>query len=95
MTADSDLVTISLAIAFVAVGLAQIMSMIRLFVGPDRGDRILALDTMVINAIGLIVLLGISHGSQIYFEAAMIIAMLGFVSTVAYTRFVLRGDIIE
>ena len=58
-------------------------------------DRILALDTMVVNAIGLIVLIGIAQGTQTYFEASMIIAMLGFVSTVAYARFVLRGDIIE
>ena len=50
---------------------------------------------MVVNAIGLIVLLGIAQGTSIYFEASMIIAMLGFVSTVAYARFVLRGDIIE
>jgi multicomponent K+:H+ antiporter subunit F len=82
-------------VAFVAVALSQIMAMIRLVIGPDTGDRILALDTMVVNAIGIIVLLGISLGIQIYFEAALIIAMLGFVSTVAYARFVLRGDIIE
>ena len=50
---------------------------------------------MVINAIGLIVLLGIWQGTQLYFEATLIIAMLGFVSTVALARFVLRGDIIE
>jgi multicomponent K+:H+ antiporter subunit F len=86
---------LSLIVAFVAVGLAQILAMIRLVLGPDRGDRILALDTMVINAIGLIVLIGVAQGTQIYFEASMIIAMLGFVSTVAYARFVLRGDIIE
>jgi multicomponent K+:H+ antiporter subunit F len=71
------------------------MAMVRLVIGPGAGDRILALDTMVINAIGLIVLLGIAQGTTVYFEAAMIIAMLGFVSTVAYARFVLRGDIIE
>ena len=59
------------------------------------GDRILALDTMVVNAIGLIVLMGLAQGTRIYFEASLIIAMLGFVSTVAYARFVLRGDIIE
>lgn len=81
--------------AFVTIGLAQIMAMIRLWIGPSTGDRILALDTMFLNAIGLIVMLGIRQGTQIYFEAAMIIAMLGFVSTVAYARFVLRGDIIE
>jgi multicomponent K+:H+ antiporter subunit F len=71
------------------------MAMLRLVIGPNAGDRILALDTMVVNAIGIIVLLGISQGTRLYFEAAMIIAMLGFVSTVAYARFVLRGDIIE
>ncbi|MEX0970734.1 MAG: K+/H+ antiporter subunit F [Paracoccaceae bacterium] len=81
--------------AFGIVALAQIMALIRLWIGPDNGDRILALDTMFINALGLIVLLGIAYGTQIYFEAALIIAMLGFVSTVAYARFVLRGDIIE
>ncbi|WP_420911446.1 K+/H+ antiporter subunit F [Sulfitobacter noctilucae] len=86
---------ITFIIAFVAAAAAQIMSMIRLVIGPSVGDRILALDTMVVNAIGLIVLLGIAQGSRIYFEVTLIIAMLGFVSTVAYARFVLRGDIIE
>ena len=86
---------IALYVAIGAVGLAQVLAMVRLLRGPHVGDRILALDTMVINAIGLIVLSGITFGTQIYFESAMIIAMLGFVSTVALCRFVLRGDIIE
>ena len=90
-----DFMNICLVIAFVSLALGQIMAMIRLVKGPSTGDRILALDTMVIYAIGLIVLLGISQGFRIYFEASMIIAMLGFVSTVALARFVLRGDIIE
>jgi len=85
----------ALAIAFAAVAISQIMAMFRLVIGPGSGDRILALDTMVVNAIGLIVLLGISQGTRLYFEASLIIAMLGFVSTVAYARFILRGDIIE
>lgn len=95
MSLAVNLLDIALIVAFVSVALAQIMAMIRLVIGPDTGDRILALDTMVVNAIGLIILLGISQGTQIYFEGSMIIAMLGFVSTVAYARFVLRGDIIE
>lgn len=86
---------LALIIAFITLGLAQIMSMVRLVIGPHTSDRILALDTMVVNAIGLIVLLGIAQGTRIYFEVSLIIAMLGFVSTVAYARFVLRGDIIE
>ena len=95
MTWAETLMQTSLAIAFVAVALSQALSMLRLVMGPSVGDRILALDTMVVNAIGLIVLLGIAQGTAIYFEVALIIAMLGFVSTVAYARFLLRGDIIE
>ena len=82
-------------IAFVALALGQILSMVRLVLGPTQGDRILALDTMVINALGLVILLGIHQGAQIYFEVSLLIAMLGFVSTVALARFLLRGDIIE
>jgi multicomponent K+:H+ antiporter subunit F len=95
MTMAEQMMTWTLYAAFATVALAQIMAMIRLWVGPATADRILALDTMFINAIGIIVLLGIAQGTQIYFEAALIIAMLGFVSSVAYARFVLRGDIIE
>ena len=95
MTLATEIMGWAVVIAFVMVGLSQIMAMIRLWMGPSTGDRILALDTMFINAIGLIVLLGIYQGTQVYFEAALIIAMLGFVSTVAYAQFVLRGDIIE
>jgi multicomponent K+:H+ antiporter subunit F len=90
-----DPLSLTMIFAFGVLGLAQIMAMIRLVIGPGIGDRILALDTMVVNAIGLIVLLGMWQGTQIYFKVTLIIAMLGFVSTVAYARFVLRGDIIE
>ncbi|MFK7881559.1 K+/H+ antiporter subunit F [Roseobacter sp.] len=95
MSFATDLMNLALILAFVVLAIAQVLSMIRLIMGPTTGDRILALDTMVVNAIGLIVLLGIAQGVRVYFEASMIIAMLGFVSTVAYARFVLRGDIIE
>ena len=95
MTLIANLMGIALVLAFVIVAVSQIMAMVRLWIGPNSGDRILALDTMVINAIGLIILLGIYQGTRIYFEATLIIAMLGFVSTVALARFVLRGDVIE
>jgi multicomponent K+:H+ antiporter subunit F len=85
----------ALGIAFTALGLALGMNLWRLFKGPDVADRILALDTMVINAIGIIVLAGIANGSGTSFEAALLLAMVGFVGTVAYCKFLLRGDIIE
>ncbi|WP_397544096.1 K+/H+ antiporter subunit F [Roseovarius salis] len=80
---------------FAAVGLSQLLALWRLLIGPGMGDRILALDTLSINAVALIVLYGIAMKTPIYFEAAMLIAMLGFVSTVAYARFILRRDVIE
>lgn len=89
------MIDIALYITIGCVGLAQVLAMVRLLKGPGTGDRILALDTMVINAIGLIILMGLVWGTKVYFESAIIIAMLGFVSTVAIARFVLRGDIIE
>ena len=74
---------------------ALLLDLWRIATGPDAADRILALDTMVINVIALLVLYGIWRGTAVYFEAAMLVAMVGFVSTVAYCRFLLRGDIIE
>lgn len=95
MIEAENLLQWAIFVGYGAVALAQLGAMIRLIIGPNVADRILALDTMVLNAIGLIVLLGIDNGTAIYFEAALIFAMLGFVSTVAYARFILRGDIIE
>ncbi len=95
MTSVEGFHDIALMIALFTLALGQILCMVRLVIGPTTGDRILALDTMVINALGLVVVLGISQGIEVYFEVALLIAMLGFVSTVALARFILRGDIIE
>ena len=89
------MMTAALLFAFGCYGAGLLMTLWRLVRGPDSADRILALDTTVINMIALLVLYGIWRGTAIYFEAAMLVAMVGFVSTVAYCRFVLRGDIIE
>ncbi|WP_425405259.1 K+/H+ antiporter subunit F [Hwanghaeella sp.] len=85
----------ALIFALACFGLALLMNLYRVVKAPGVGDRILALDTMVINSIALLGLYGILQGSAIYFEASMLLAMTGFISTVAYTRFLLRGDIIE
>ena len=85
----------ALTIAFGLFVLALLLNLYRLLRGPTLPDRALALDTMYINTIGLIVLYGISSDSKLYFEAAMLIALIGFVSTVAVAKYVTRGDIIE
>lgn len=88
---------IEYAIQFCAgcFSLALVFNLWRIAQGPGVVDRILALDTMVVNAIALLTLYGLSQGTAIYFEVSMLIAMVGFVSTVAYCRFILRGNIIE
>lgn len=85
----------ALLFAFACYGLALLMNIYRILQAPGPGDRILALDTLVVNAIALLALFGILKGTTVYFEASMIIAMTGFISTVSFTRFMLRGDIIE
>lgn len=89
------MIAYALIFAFVCFSLALLLTAFRLAKGPTLADRILALDTLVINCIALLVLYGIYSDSVAYFEAAILIAMMGFVSTVAYCRFILRGDIIE
>jgi len=89
------MITYALTFGFAALGLALALNLWRLIKGPGVTDRILALDTMVINVIGVIVLAGIANGSGTTFEAALLLAMVGFVGTVAYAKFLLRGDIIE
>jgi multicomponent K+:H+ antiporter subunit F len=85
----------AIVIATVLVCISLILNLWRLFKGPSRPDRILALDTMYINSIALIILFGISSGTTLYFESALLIAMLGFVSTAAMCKYILRGDLIE
>ena len=84
-------ITVSLG----AVGLALILATWRLVRGPDLPDRILALDTLYISAVALLVLAGIAWRTQIYFEAALLIALMGFVGTVAFALYVARGNVIR
>ena len=89
------MIAAALAFAFGCVALALALNLFRLLTGPTTSDRILALDTMVINTIALIILFCVSEQSATYFEAALLLAMVGFVGTVAYCKFILRGDIVE
>jgi multicomponent K+:H+ antiporter subunit F len=74
---------------------ALLLNAWRLLRGPGLPDRILALDTLYINTLALLILLGVYLGTDLYFEAALVIAMLGFVGTVVLSKFLLRGDIAE
>ena len=86
---------LALQIAFTLIGLSLLMNIVRLIRGPSLPDRILTLDTIYINSLALLIMLGLWHNTAFYFEAALLIAMLGFIGTVAAAKFLLRGDIIE
>ena len=89
------MITYALGFALVCFGLGLILNLWRLAIGPSMADRILALDTMVVNVIAIIVLNGIVTGQGINFEAAMLFALTGFVGTVAFCKYLLRGSVIE
>lgn len=84
---------IPIALTLFAIGV--LLNLYRLAKGPDITDRVLALDTLMINSIALIVLADIQMQLGIIFEAALLIALMGFVGTVAMTKYLLRGDVIE
>jgi multicomponent K+:H+ antiporter subunit F len=85
----------ALTFMFICIALAFALNLWRLFTAPTVTDRIVTLDTMTINAIALVVLYGIRAESGLYLEAAVLLALTGFVGTVAYCKYLLRGSIIE
>lgn len=89
------MIALAIPVAFALMALALLLNLWRVVRGPDLPDRILALDTLYVNSIALLVLFGIYLDTMIYFEAALLIAMMGFVGTVAIVKYLLRGDIIE
>ncbi|MGM0536855.1 MAG: K+/H+ antiporter subunit F [Pseudomonadota bacterium] len=89
------MIAIVIPIAMALFAVAALLNLYRLAIGPDIVDRILALDTLMINSIALIVLSDIWMGLGMLFELALLIALMGFVSTVAMSKYLLRGDVIE
>lgn len=89
------MISYALAFGFVAVSAALVMNLWRLAAGPTVMDRVVAVDTMVVNIIAMIILYGIWVRTTLYFESALLLAMFSFISTVACCRFLLRGDVIE
>jgi multicomponent K+:H+ antiporter subunit F len=75
--------------------LAMLLALTRMFIGPAAQDRVLALDTLYINGMVTLLLLGIRYSSTVYFDMALLIALFGFVSTIALAKFLLRGEVIE
>ena len=85
----------ALKAALFLLAVAMLCAVARLLVGPTAQDRIMALDCLYINGMLMMLVLGIVYASNVYFEAAMLIALFGFVSSTALAKFLLRGEVIE
>ena len=91
----STILVWSIAVAQVLLGLAMVCASFRMLRGPRAQDRIVALDCLYVNVMLMLLTFGIQSGSTLYYEASLVIALLGFVSTVALAKFLLRGEVIE
>ena len=89
------MLTYAIDVAFALLCVSIVVTFLRLVRGPDLLDRVLALDTLYVNSAAMLVLYGIDLGTGRYYEAALLIAMLGFVTTVVFAKFLTRGDVIE
>ena len=89
------MITIALYATLAMVSVATLLNLYRLAIGPDAPDRILALDTLYINGIALVVLLDLVLGTRLYLETALLMAVMGFVGTVALAKYLKRGSVIE
>lgn len=85
----------ALPLALFMLALAMLCTVVRLVKGPSAQDRVLALDCMAMNGMLAMLVLGLMQGSRHYFEAALLMALLGFVGTTAMAKFLLRGEVIE
>ncbi|MGJ7581142.1 K+/H+ antiporter subunit F [Variovorax sp. RHLX14] len=85
----------ALKLALLLLAIAMLCAVTRLLIGPTAQDRVMALDCLYINGMLMMLVLGINYASNVYFEAAMLIAIFGFVSSTAIAKFLLRGEVIE
>jgi multicomponent K+:H+ antiporter subunit F len=91
----TPVLSFALSVALPCFAVAIALAMIRLLRGPSAQDRILALDFISVNAMLIVLVLGIRHGSTMYFEAALLMTLFGFVSLTAMAKFLFRGEVIE
>jgi multicomponent K+:H+ antiporter subunit F len=89
------ILTVAVYFAHVALALAMIFALARMMRGPRAQDRVLGLDTLYVNSMLQLLVFGIRTGSTFFFEAALIIGVLGFVATAALAKFLMRGEVIE
>ena len=89
------MIEIACMFAFALITASLLLTCYRLVIGPDSLDRVIALDTLVITAIGAIVAMGVWFSTSMYFEMSLLFAVFGFLTTAAFCKYLLRGNVIE
>lgn len=92
---SETIMLVAVTAAQVMLAAAMALALARMIRGPRAQDRVLGLDTLYVNAMLMLLVFGIRTGSTLYFEAALVIAVLGFVATAALAKFLMRGEVIE
>jgi multicomponent K+:H+ antiporter subunit F len=92
---NAELIAGVLGLAQLLLALGMALALVRLLRGPRAEDRVLALDTLYLNAMLLVITSGVVIGSRVMIEVALVVALLGFVSSAAAAKFLLRGEVIE
>jgi multicomponent K+:H+ antiporter subunit F len=95
MNAHGPILIVALSIALACLIGAMLFALGRMLIGPTAQDRVLALDNLYLNGMLVMLVLGLIYRSPMYFEAALLIALLGFAATLAMAKFLLRGEVIE
>ena len=90
-----SLLDIACYFAIVCFALSNAMTLYRGLKGPTPQDRALSADVTYINCMLLVFTLGILFRTPWYFDIGLLIALLGFVTTVTMAKFLLRGEVIE
>jgi multicomponent K+:H+ antiporter subunit F len=91
----TSLLAVAIGFALGCYAIASVIVLVRLIRGPRAQDRVFALDLLYLHALLVMLVLGIQHRSDVYFEAALLIALFSFVSSSAMAKFILRGEVIE
>lgn len=91
----AELIQLAIGISMGCVGIGMALATLRLLRGPTAQDRVLALDSLYLSGMVLVLLLGMRFGTRLYLEIALLVALVGFVSSIALAKFLLRGEVIE
>jgi len=84
-----------LTISLILFGVAIAITLVRILLGPSFSDRVIAMDVIGVNLLSAMAILSILYETKAFLDVILILGILAFISTIAFSRFMERGVIIE